>query len=149
MPIDLAASLARSLNSALGMWAKDLPAFSPEDLVRRPGGKARSAADIAYEIVQENAASAKMLRGEDPGPYPGFPVCPPEMANTENLLAAIEASVAEILAAIGDPEREIQTPDGPMTAFAHATFVKFHMDYHVGQLNLLHTLYGDAKIHWH
>ncbi len=148
MALDLTAYLTRAFTGYLRMWKKDLPAFSPEDLTRRPGPDARSAADIAYEIVVENRASAMFLRGEDPGPYNGFPVCPPEMANAERLVEAISASVDEILAAVGDPERMIVTHDKTETAFEHALFVRFHMDYHLGQINLLHTLYGDTKIHW-
>ena len=148
MAIDLSDYTSRALGMPMHFWQRDLPAFSPKDLVRKPGGGARSAADIAYEIVQENLASAKMLRGEDPGPYPGFPVCPPEMANAASLVAAIEASVEEVRAAVGDPEREVQTPEGTRTAFSLAMFVKFHMEYHVGQINLLHTPYGDTESYW-
>lgn len=146
--IDLSAYLVRALNMPLHFWKRDLVAFSPENLVRKPGPDVRSAAEIACEIVQENLASAKMLRGEDPGPYLGFPDCPPEMASADRLVEAITASVEEILAAVGDPEREVVTSEGTRTAFDLALFVKFHMEYHVGQINLLHTLYGDTKVHW-
>lgn len=58
-------------------------------------------------------------------------------------------SAEEILAAIGDPEREIVLSDGSRTtAFARVQYSASRMYYHLGQLNYIQALYGDTKIHW-
>lgn len=150
MAIDLKALLKERIEETAALWAKDLAAHRDDQLITRPSETARSLADIAWETITINRRVATRLRGETPGPIDGFPVCPPEMANRVALAEQMAASAQEILAAAGDSmEREIPLPNGEKeSVFSYGEFALMHMQYHLGQLNYVQTVYGDTDIHW-
>jgi hypothetical protein len=141
--------LQEHVEMTVDLYRKDLHAFAPNDLIRSPGAPARSAADIVFEVILNNRRASRRLRGEDAGPGPGFPPCPPELQSAEALSTEIADSCEELLAAVGlDPFRMIEYPGGSEIALSYGEFAVLHMQYHLGQLNYLQTVFGDAEIHW-
>jgi len=131
------------------LWEKDLAAHRDEELLSRPSETARSVADFAYETIFVNRRIAARLRGEAVASMDGFPTCPEELRSRDLLAKAMRESADEVLAAVGDPEREITRPDGStVSAFASAEFAAVHMFYHLGQVNYVQTMYGDPAVHW-
>ena len=130
-------------------WAKDLSAHQDEAFLTPTGPHVRSAADFTYEVVHINRRLAARIRGDVLGPFTGFPTCPDDLKSREALATALRESVDEILEAVGDPEREINMPDGSIeTPISLAVFAANHMYYHLGQLNLIQVSYGDTTFHW-
>lgn len=149
MAIDLSALLKERLDEVSTLWEKDLAAHRDEELLSRPSETARSVADFAYETVFVNRRIAARLRGETVAPMDGFPACPEELRDRGLLAKAMRESADEVLAALGDPQREITRPDGStVSAFASAEFAAIHMFYHLGQVNYVQTMYGDPAVHW-
>jgi hypothetical protein len=140
--------LSGHLTQAAWLYRKDLAAMG-DRVTQSPAPGARSAADIVWEVVQNNYRGAKRIRGEDPGPTVGFPTCPAEFANPESLAKEIKASADTLLDAVGeDPMRTVTYPGGSESALEYVEFMVHHMMYHLGQLNYIQVLFGDAEIHW-
>ena len=148
MATDLKAFLDKSLTEASARWAMDLAAHAG-DLNVAPSETARSVADIAYETVFVNRMFAARLKGDATASMDGFPSCPSEMRSAQALSKAMGDSVREILNAVGDPERVVARGHGDeSSAFAVAAYAGTHMMFHLGQINYIQTVNGDAEIHW-
>lgn len=144
----------KGLNQAVEFYKSDLRALTQDQLTTVPMGKARRACDFSWEVVEVNLRVAKRMAGETlPPPGDDWTVCPPEHAETEKLVAAIEDSAAKLTEAfkgVGEEGalKEIETPTGPRTPLEMLSFASMHMMYHDGQLNLLQSMHGDSEMHW-
>lgn len=149
MALDLKGQLEELLRDCVWLWQKDLSMHRDEGFASSSSETARSAADLAYETVFDNRRVAARLRGEAVDSVDGFPACPEELRTREAMAKAMAESAEEILAALGDPEREIILSDGSKTtAFARVQYAANHMYYRLGRLNYVQATYGDTKIHW-
>lgn len=149
MALDLTGHLEELLRDCVWLWQKDLSMHCDEAFASSSSETARSAADLAYETVFDNRRVAARLRGEAVDSAAEYPPCPEEFRTRDAMAKAMAESAEEILAALGDPEREIVLSDGSKTtAFARVQYAANHMYYHLGQLNYIQAMYGDTKIHW-
>ena len=149
MAIDLTAFVTNDLQGTAALWAKDLAAHRADEFNVSPSEKVRSVADFSYETLYVNRRLIARAKGEAVPPMDGFPTCPEELRTPDAMAKALAESVEQFLAVMGDPEREIVRPDGTvLTAFELGSFMNVHMMYHLGQINYIQTLYGDAHIHW-
>ena len=154
--IDLKAHLKGFTEQACHFLIRDLAATADDQVNQGPGGDARTAAHIIAECALTNGAIAAYVRGEEIKRLPpderkahlaSFDTKEKALLylteQTDLLLAAIEAA---------DPDWLCEIDEGffgkPQTRFSIAEFPAIHMMYHDGQLNYIHTLHGDTKIHW-
>lgn len=142
------------VKSALGMFRQDLEALPEEVFARSLGGKARSVADIAYEINLVNDHVGRSMTGEPLFDWPkGWITAPVELQSKEAALAAFDAMAEKTLARIVGLSQEaleapITTEHGPTNGLERCRFLALHLWYHSGQLNFVQTLIGDDKWHW-
>jgi hypothetical protein len=139
-----------------GFLVKDLDAVTEEDSSDCPGGCARPPLQFVAECAGLNGMIADLLAmGE-------MKRLPPEERKAhlasfdtrEKAISYLDEQTARLVAAIRefDEDKLGETTDAlfgrPSTWFSIAEFPAIHMMYHDGQLNYLHTLKGDDKIHW-
>ncbi len=154
-PVSLKADIVHRIQMGKGLVQADLNAMTEEMLCSCPGGKARCAYDLVFEMSMLNRAVANNLRGESGGlPSPeGWVRAPREYHvkssaikdlgdSTDELLSAFESVPEEKLA------QEIDTPIGKMTIGRLMTIMGAHLMYHSGQLNYIQTIHGDDAFHW-
>ena len=133
----------------------DLKAIPAEKQNTCPGGCAHTALYMVAECAAVNSMIAKTLRGEEVNRPPqaereaflkSFDSETKALAfleqETENLLAAIDTLDENTLA------ERVQTPIGERSRYGLAEIPAFHMGYHDGQLNYIHTLHDDHEMHW-
>jgi hypothetical protein len=139
-----------------GFLAKDLNAVTEEDSGACPGGCARPARQFVAECASLNGMIADLLAGgEMKRRSPEEQKAHLDSFDTrEKAIAYLNEQTARLVAAIqGMDENKLgETTDvlfgRPSTWFSVAEFPAIHMMYHDGQLNYLHRLNGDDKIHW-
>lgn len=151
MAFDPTAYATAQVTNAGNYYLGDLKAISEEDLLKSPAGQARAPIDFTYEVVLINRRIATRLRGETPPPmsFEGWTVAPDEFRSKEAAVREMEASVKEMVDAIGtDAMRTIVMPDRESTAFEVANFGALHIMYHDAQLNYLQSMKGDMEMHW-
>lgn len=151
-PSDLKDYMRKSLESTRDTYLKDLEAMSPELLTASPGGSARSAMDMTYEVAFFNRRMAKRMRGEpvEPFKFEGWMKAPADFTDPQG---ALRDSMDELIAAwdaTPDAElgRVIEIPSGTTSPFDLAYFAIRHVNYHDAQLNYIQSLQGDDKMHW-
>ncbi|MCW5936195.1 MAG: DinB family protein [Fimbriimonadaceae bacterium] len=144
----------RSLSRAFQVFRQDLEAL-PEDVFdRHLGGKARTVADIAYEVNLVNDDVAASMRGEPSSDWPeGWQRAPDGLKSKQSVLDALGASSAKILSQVGAYSEEdlmapVTTEHGETTRQERCRFMVLHMWYHSGQLNFIQTLLGEDAWHW-
>jgi len=152
--MDIHAIALNGLKSALGAMRQDIEAVPDDVWAKNLGGKARSAADIVYEVCLVNDHFGLTLRGEPLFDWPdGWVVAPEEWRSKADALPLFDASVAKILATIesfpaDSMETKVQTEHGETDRFERCRFMTLHAWYHSGQLNYIQTLAGDDAWHW-
>ena len=120
-----------------------------------PGGVAKTPLYMVAECAALNGLLADFLAGRDA-------VIPPAEARdafyrsfdtTEKALTLLEKNTASVLEAIAHLSDDaftesVLTPFGrEMPRFEFAHMLISHMNYHIGQLNYIQTLYGDTERH--
>jgi uncharacterized damage-inducible protein DinB len=139
------------------MVVKDLQAIETEKLTASPGGVARDPLHIAAELGMANRYFADYLATRQLAPRPSPEEREAHMRSFDTLekaLTYLDQETQNLLSVIdGLDENTLgETTNDmfrlPMTLFAVAEFAAMHMMYHDGQLNYIHTLYGDKEIHW-
>ena len=152
---DFKAKATDAISKARTFYLDDLAALSEDQLLKSPGGCARTPADFTYELVVINRRITMRLKGQDPGPYPfeGWITAPAEYTNKEAIIRDFDSSTKELeeaLAAIPEDEmlRTIQLPNDTTTPYDLVTFCATHIGYHDAQLNFLQTLHDDKEVHW-
>ena len=148
----LLAHVREQIETARTFYVNDLTALSEEALSTSFAGNARVPYDFTYEVVIVNQrVTARLTTGVVPAwPFgDGWATAPDDFKSKEVAIAAVNASVDEILAAVGDDvTRMITTSEGEKPAFDLALFAGMHMMYHDAQLNYVQSLHGDAAMHW-
>lgn len=149
--MDVKATALGGLKSAFRVFLQDLEAL-PEDAFNKSlGGKARTIADIVYEVNLLNDHIRLTVRGEPLFDWPEGWILAPEQARTkEAALRSFQSSSERILATIEDMtdedlEAPLQTDNGETTRLERCRFMTLHVWYHSGQLNYIQTLLGDVN----
>lgn len=145
----------RLIRDTRDRYIQDLEAMSPEQLALRPGGAARSAYDMTYEVVFINRRFVCRLKREEPEPFVfgTWLEAPDELCEKPKAVAAFRESMDAILALL-EPipveryDEEVPMSQGTMSVFELATFVARHAGYHDAQLNYIQALQGDTEVHW-
>jgi hypothetical protein len=153
--MDTKESVLESLRGAFKIFLADLEAL-PEDVYNRSlGGKARTVADIVYEVNLVNDSIRLTMQGKTPPDWPeGGWVTAPEDARTKDVaIQSFKASSDQIIAMIEpmsleDLEQTTQTEEGEKSRLDGCRFMTLHVYYHSGQLNFIQTLLGDDGWHW-
>ena len=154
--LDVRAQLRGTTEFTHGLIVKDLNAVGDAQASASPGGVARNAVQIAAECAAINGMVAGFLttgefirasKEEQAAYYAAH-------ETKEAVLATLEKQTQTLLTAIDGMDEATmgdiipETPLGPMSRFAIAQLPAMHMMYHDGQLNYIHTLHGDDKMHW-
>ncbi len=136
---------------------KDLKAIPAEKQNVSPMGAARTPLNIVAECAFVNGRIAEVLRVGTPSPRPA-PEEQEKHLNSfdteEKVLAYLQEETEVLLSTLESlsPERLQETTDfpfgRPITVLFLAEFASIHIMYHDGQLNYIHTLYGDTAVHW-
>jgi uncharacterized damage-inducible protein DinB len=151
---DPKAIVLKSLTSAFRNFRLDLESLPEDVFARSLGGKARTVADIVYEVNLVNDDIVRNIQGEKPMDWPeGWVTAPPELQAKEAVIAAFDASRDRVMALFEsltseDMERAVVTEHGRTTPFERGRFIVLHVFYHSGQLNFIQTLLGDDGWHW-
>lgn len=144
----------KNLRSAFRIFQSDLEALPEEAFDRVLGGKARTVADIIYEVNLVNDRIGLTMRGEPLFDWPEGWITAPEDARTKSVaLASFKKSSERILETVEGMSEEtltgtITTEQGETSRFERCHFMEFHIFYHSGQLNFIQTLLGDDGWHW-
>jgi hypothetical protein len=145
----------RLIKDTRDRYIQDLEAMWPEQLALRPGGAARSAYDMTYEVVFINHRFVKRIKREEPEPFVfgTWLEAPEEFRDKSRAIDAFRESFELILAEL-EPipveryDEEISMSQGTMSIFEMATFIARHAGYHDAQLNYIQALQGDTEVHW-
>jgi hypothetical protein len=144
-----------SLKWACNVFLKDLQALPEDAFCKSFGPKARTVADIVYEVNLVNDHIGMVIRGEEPFVWPegGWIKAPEGFDTKEIVVGAYEKSSEKILATIEgfsseDLEAPIQIESGESNRFERCRFMCLHLWYHSGQLNFIQTMLGDEVWHW-
>lgn len=152
--MDVKNTALSGLKSAFHLFLRDLEALPEDAFAKSFGGKARTVADMVYEVNLVNDHIGLNLRGEPLFDWPEGWIFAPEGARTKDaVLQSFKSSSDRILATIEgmtaeDLEATIQTDSGETTRFERCRFMTVHCWYHSGQLNFIQTLLGDDQWHW-
>jgi uncharacterized damage-inducible protein DinB len=145
---------AKALKRALAVFVKDLEALPEDAFDRSFAPKARTVADIAYEVVLVNDEIVRGIQGGPPSEWPeGWVKAPETFKSKDAVLKGFQDSAERALgvAASLSPEELLQTVNTPWGDQSKAERVRFmtsHVWYHSGQLNFIQTLLGDDAWHW-
>lgn len=127
---------------------------TPEDRLRwRPAidekSKTRSILDQVGECIFANQRFVHYLRSETPPPAPEEW---DTFANADEAVAILKESATKLAAIVRtmsseDLARTYNTHRGPMLGALMIQFPVRNMTYHMGQINFIQLLYGDAEFH--
>lgn len=152
--MDTKVAALKSLQSAFGIFRKDLEALPEEAFAKKFGPKTRTVADIVYEVNLVNDHIGMTLRKEPLFEWPsGWITAPADFQTKDVVLAGLEASSQRFLATIEGMTEEqwtavVTTERGETDANERCRFVCLHLWYHSGQFNFIQTLLGDDQWHW-
>ncbi len=142
------------LSSALMIFQKDLEALPERAFAESFGGEARTAADIAHEVVMVNDDIRRNMIGEAMIDWPeGWLRAPEGLKTKSEAIANFQRSSSELMAAAGawgevDLAIKVTNEHGEHTREERCRFIALHLWYHSGQLNFMQTLLGDTEWHW-
>lgn len=147
--------LIQRIRDAGSCFSADLNAMPEESLDRSPGGKARTAFDLTYEVVGLNRIVACRAKGEQAlsDDTEGWVRAPESYKNKATAIVDFEDSIRELVDALGQVTDErlrapVETPFGALPLARLAEIVPRHIMYHSGQLNYIQTWLGDEVFHW-
>lgn len=147
----------KTLNSVTRVYrffTQDLENLPAEVFEKSLGGKARTAADIAYEVRLTNERLSRDLLGQPSTDHPsGWAIAPEDLRSKEATVASFRTSceqVVQIIEGMSPEEMEEIVPGvlGDASRADHCRSMTVHLWYHSGQLNFIQTLLGDSDIHW-
>ena len=141
------------LKSSYYLFSTDLEHLPEEAFDRSFGPACRTVADIVYEVNIVNDREGRIVRSEEPLPWPdGWIKAPQDFRSKETVIAAFKESMDRFIATIerySDEDLLAAIPDdGETNRYAKCRFVALHNWYHSGQLNFVQTLLGDDGWHW-
>ena len=144
----------RMLKGAFRLFLCDLEALPEDAYDRRFGGKARTVADLVYEVNRVNDHVGMVIRGEVPFEWiDGWLTAPEGFGGKAAVIEAFRTSSGRIVSTVErfsaeELEAKLQTDEGETTRAERCRFVALHTWYHSGQLNFVQTLLGDDAWHW-
>lgn len=147
----------KTLNSvarAFRFFQQDLENLPEEAFSQSLGGKARTAADIAYEVRLTNERLYRDLTGEPSTEQPNaWAVAPEELRTKEATVRSFQSSCEQVVGLIerfSPEELDTLVPGvlGEQSRADHCRAMTVHLWYHSGQLNFIQTVLGDSEIHW-
>ena len=150
-PVEL---LIDDLSRPGNLFAIDIENMTPEMLSACPGGKARCAYDLIFEVTEFNNFVAKRASGQEATlDNDGWAVAPQEFRSKETALGEFKASISALTSALRSASESslstpVDTPFGELPIIALAKIAPRHIMYHSGQLNYIQTIYGDDVFHW-
>ena len=143
-----------SVTRALRFFQQDLENLPPEVFEKSLGGKARTAADIAYEVRLTNERLCRDLQRLESSESPNaWTVAPEEFRTKEAAIASFQSSADQVVAlierlSVEEMEEVVPGVLGDASRADHCRAMTVHLFYHSGQLNFIQTLLGDSEIHW-
>jgi uncharacterized damage-inducible protein DinB len=154
--MDNVSPAVKSLQSACRLFLADLQALPEEAFAKEFGGKARTVADIVYEVNLVNDHIGMVIRGEEPFTWPegdDWITAPAELKSRDAVIESFEKSSQKILATAEalsqeDLDAPLTTENGETNRGERCRFMAMHMMYHCGQLNFIQAMLGDDKMHW-
>jgi hypothetical protein len=147
-------AICGALDANLHMYLCDWRAMPEDKLNQSPMGHARTPVAFTAEVIGVNFACAAILRDE-PSLSEAEAMAKYSNIGKEDGERLLQESCQALKdAAYGlseeDLNAEVTAPWGaPCTKLRLLGFLPYHLSYHDGQLNYLHAMYGDTKIHWH
>lgn len=143
------------LKGACRIFQQDLESLPAEAFAQKLGGKARTVADITFEVMLVNDHVGMVMRGEEPFAWPegGWITAPENLQSKEAVTAAFAASTQKLIETVEAFSEEqftepLATEDGETTRTERCRFMTLHLWYHSGQLNFIQTLLGDDNWNW-
>lgn len=143
-----------ALKSAFRVFRQDLEALPEEAFDKSLGGKARTVADIVYEVNLVNDDIARSMAGGDPVAWPeGWLKAPEGARSKQAVIDSFVDSSTRVLSQVeaytnADMEAKVMTEHGETDRAERCRFIALHVWYHSGQLNFIQTLLGDDSWHW-
>ncbi|MCW5939306.1 MAG: DinB family protein [Fimbriimonadaceae bacterium] len=145
---------AKALKQACDVFIKDLEALPEEAFTKSFAPKARTVADITYEVIMVNDAIVGLLQGKPMPEWPGGWVTAPESFQTKDqVLNGFREASDRVMGSVAgmNPDEMLvltETPRGEAPKGDRVRFMALHTWYHSGQLNFIQTLLGDDGWHW-
>lgn len=144
------------LGTLTHFFIRDIEAIPADKLGVSPGGKARSPQSIAGEVISLLDWMTETLKGGSPPAAEGDAAekLAATLTTPAVIVARMQEASASLRAAIESAPNEIWTkmvlPPWQLEApcFVITNIVINHIWYHDGQLNTIHMLSGDEKVHW-
>lgn len=156
--LDLAERFVAALDRANDRLIADLRAVPEESRAVSPGGAARSPYSVALECGIINARIAAALEGKSLPATPTHGEYDEMLAHLQSFDAVaafvthetlvLKVAVRETAPSAWGETLEIFPSRPGMSRFDAVLLALLHMSYHDGQLNHVHLLGGDSKIHW-
>jgi hypothetical protein len=152
MPSEQAAKLVEQVKDAHHHLLVALK-YTPDDrLDWVPMGKAKTPREIAVECAMVYKGVVSLIRGGTID-APAQEMEPGDQATREGLLKLLDDSLQEFVAAAeGLTQEQLgekrQAPWAEDTVAGLLGKTQFHTIWHVGQLNYIQALWGDADMHW-
>lgn len=144
-----------NLKGSFSILEKDLNAMPEELIAKSLGGKARTVADIVYELIVVNDHIGATIRDENPAPwaFKGWITAPADFQTKEVVLAGLLASRDRFINGVEQMSEEtlagtVTTEHGDSTRASRCRFVALHNWYHSGQFNFMQSLSGDDGWNW-
>lgn len=135
-------------------FLQDLENLPADVFDKSLGGKARTVADIVYEVRLTNERLYRDLLGQPSAEQPNAWVTAPEEVRTkEASIHAFQTSceqLVELIERMSPEQLEEVVPGvlGEASRADHCRSMTVHLWYHSGQLNFIQTLLGDSDMHW-
>lgn len=140
-----------SLRRVSNLVIKDLEALPDDAMTKLFGQKARSVADIIYEVTMVNDDVVRNCNGEAPMEWPeGWLRAPAELNTKASVIAAYKESSDAAIRTFEDSDLDakVTTEFGETDKAERCRFLALHNWYHLGQINFVQTLLGDEEWHW-
>jgi len=144
----------KGLKNVTNLLTKDLEALPEEAFEKHFGGKARTVADIIYEVNAVSDHLGMLVRGEKtPEDSEGWITAPPDFRGKQKVIAAFQETTNNLIQTFEGFTQEqllepVETERGPTTRYQRCLFAAIHIWYHTGQVNYVQTLLGDDAWHW-
>lgn len=137
------------------IFKKDLEALPEEAFFKSFGEKARTVADIVYEVTLVNGEICKGLQRQPQSPWPdeGWIKAPDTWRSKDDVVSAWTESATATVAVVEQANNDnldemFESERGPRSRYGWIQFMGLHMWYHSGQFNYIQTLIGDDGWHW-
>jgi hypothetical protein len=143
-----------SVTRVFRFFLQDLESLPADVFARSLGGKARTVADIAYEVRLTNERLCRDLQGLPSAEQPSaWAIAPEDVRTKEGVIASFQASCEQVVQLLEgmSPEELDEVVVGVLGAASradHCRSMTVHLWYHSGQLNFIQTLLGDSDLHW-